>query len=220
MRLTESQLRRLIKEMSTPEIVAANGKIEITVGDEMFNFNGAALINAMNSKKRIWSVNSDGFDDKEETGATIMKIKERDGAPPNIAVFDKGKRVGGDILDEEELLDALKDYENGVGIMRPEGRSFGRHTGTTKLTESQLRRIAKEEILRETVDYNNGPYSTFTEIKKLCDAALFGNEDKKPVIKPDWTHPEVAKSLKQNIMMLLNVMSEVETTPFKRSNAK
>ena len=146
MRLTELQLRRLIKEMSTPEIVAKDGKIQVTVGDKMFDFNPDTLRGSV--KKPRWSVNSDDFDDDEETGATIMKSGKS--SPANIAIFDKGKRVGGDILDEEDLLDALKDFDSGRGWSRLEGRSFGRHTGTTKLTESQLRRIVNEEILRET----------------------------------------------------------------------
>ena len=79
-----------------------------------------------------------------------------------------------------------------------------------RLTESQLRRIVKEEILRETVDYNNGPYSTFTKIREICDAALKGG-----MITPTKSHPAVANSCKRNIMILLNAMSEVETTPFK-----
>lgn len=110
MKITLQQLRRVIREeivrlteAADPEIVAKDGKVQITIGNQMFDFSPDKVSSVI--KKPLWSVNSDDFDDEEETGATIMKTGKS--SPPDIAVFEKGARVAGDKIDEEELKNAL-----------------------------------------------------------------------------------------------------------------
>ena len=113
MKIKISQLRKIIREevqrsiileMAEPEVLAKDGKVEVTVGNKMFDFNPDQLKSAM-SKPR-WSINSDDYDDAEDTGATMMRDSK--GADPTIAIFDKGNRVGGDRIDFEKLADVIK----------------------------------------------------------------------------------------------------------------
>jgi len=115
MKIKISQLRKIIREEvqrsnwlekdTGPSLEAKNGKLEVTVGNKMFDFTPDNLKAAM-SKPR-WSINSDDYDDDEETGATIMRASK--GEDPTIAVFDNEKRIGGGTIAFKELVAAMQE---------------------------------------------------------------------------------------------------------------
>ena len=107
MKITASQLKRIIREEISRVLVEASdestiqskdGKVEITVGNRMFDFSPDELAKAL-SKPR-WVVDSDEGD-IDAGGATIMKTGKS--APPTIS-------MGGPEfpLDEEELKKVVK----------------------------------------------------------------------------------------------------------------
>ena len=112
MRIVLSELRRIIKEEinrclvennATPEVRAANGKIQVTISDEMFDFNTDDVENLVKGRGTIYS---DGYDHDKETGCMMMR--DNRSSPVKVSVHEDGKSTATDVLDANDLNTALE----------------------------------------------------------------------------------------------------------------
>lgn len=108
MKVKVSQLRRIIKEeisrlfeYADPEVIAKDGKIQVTAGNQMFDFS-PDQVKLLFTKKGAY-VKSDDYDDDKEDGCELR----RESGKIMLAVHKGGNTVLNDSLDEDDVKKAL-----------------------------------------------------------------------------------------------------------------
>lgn len=108
MKITINQLRQIIKEeislifeYSDPEVIEKDGKIQVTVGNQMFDFS-PDQVKLLFTKKGVY-VKSDDYDEDKEDGCELR----REAGKIKLVVHKDGNAVLNDSFDEEELKRAL-----------------------------------------------------------------------------------------------------------------
>jgi hypothetical protein len=101
-RVVRRQVRNLFEASDTPEIVAKDGKIQVTCKGQMFDFSPDEV------KKLVkpGSVYSDDYDQDSEDGC--MMSMDTKGGPIKVTVHKGGSSIFTDELDKEELKSAME----------------------------------------------------------------------------------------------------------------
>lgn len=112
MRITRAQLRQIIREAvrrsalreaSQPMIDTKNGKAEVTVGNDMFDFSSDEVMKL----QKPGTVYDDAYDHDAEEGC--MMSRDRKGGEVKVSLHKGGNTVFTDTLDAQDFENVLKE---------------------------------------------------------------------------------------------------------------
>ena len=103
-RAVRNEVRNLL-EVAKPEVVAKNGKIQVTIGNDMFDFSHDAL-KPLLGKKMVY-VKDESYDEESEDGCELRN----EAGQIRLTVHKSGKPVMNDNLDIEEFKTAIAELE-------------------------------------------------------------------------------------------------------------